>query len=75
MIYQILSNVIKYKVSLLCTSSWYFCNHSLTLLIKHFTSSASKKILLRYGDLYCVTVIFVEVFVVVTQGISFEEFL
>ena len=41
----------------------------------HFTSSASKihLLLLRYCDLYCVIVIRAEVFVAVTQKLSFVQ--
>ena len=59
----------KHKVSLLRTSSGYFSNHSLTFLTKHFTASA-----LRYCNLYCVILICAEVFVAVTQRISFVLF-
>ena len=54
----------KYKVSLQRTSSGYFSNHSLTFLTTHFTSSAY---------LYCIIVICAEVFVAVTQIISFSR--
>ena len=53
MVYQILSIVIKiYKVSWLRTSSWYFSNHSLTLLTSHHLH-------LKYINHYCDTVFFI----------------